>query len=60
MRHARLLRFRRLLTLGASAALAASSILVAGPGATALATSPSPAAGCQLGPNGAVKHVVYI
>ena len=60
MRHARLLRFRRLLTLGASAALAASSILVAGPGVTALAAPPSPAAGCQLGPNGAVKHVVYI
>jgi len=59
MPHGRLFRFRRLVTLGAAAALAGSTILAAAPGATALAAPPNPA-GCRLGPNGAVQHVIYV
>ena len=59
MPHARLLRFRRLLTAGAAAALAASSLLTAGAGAGVLAAPPSDA-GCRLGPNDSVRHVVYV
>ena len=63
MQRARLLRFPRLLSLGASAALAVSTILAGGPAASALgaqAASPSVASGCRLGPNNAVRHVVYV
>jgi hypothetical protein len=63
MPQSRLLRFRRLATLGASAALIASAILTAGPGASVLGAqtaSPSSPGGCRLGPNGAVSHVMYI
>jgi hypothetical protein len=63
MQRARLLRFPRLLSVGASAALAASTILAAGPATSALAApaaSPSVASGCRLGPNNAVRHVVYV
>jgi hypothetical protein len=59
MPRARFPRFRRLVTLGASAALAASTLLAAGPLAASAAT-PTPAAGCALGPNGAVRHVIYV
>jgi hypothetical protein len=45
--------------LGASAALAASALLTAGPLAAAAAPPPA-AAGCVLGPNGAIRHVVYV
>jgi hypothetical protein len=59
MLRARFPRFRSLATLGASAALAASTLLAAGPLA-ASAAPPTPAAGCALGPNGAIRHVVYV
>jgi hypothetical protein len=59
MLRARFLRFRRLATLGASAAVAASTLLAAGPLA-ASAAPPTPAAACVLGPNGAIRHVVYV
>jgi hypothetical protein len=59
MLRARFLRFRRLATLGASAALAASTLLATGPLA-ASAAPPAPGAGCVLGPNGAVRHVIYV
>jgi hypothetical protein len=60
MPHARSLRFRHLLSLGAAAALAGGAVLASGPGGVAFAAPPTPTAGCQLGPNGAVKHVVYV
>jgi hypothetical protein len=59
MPHVRLLRFQRLLTAGAAAALAGSSLVAAGAGAGVLAAPPSDA-GCRLGPNNAVRHVVYV
>jgi hypothetical protein len=59
MPRARFVRFRRLASLGAAAALAASALLTAGPLAAA-AAPPAPAAGCVLGPNGAIRHVVYV
>jgi hypothetical protein len=60
MPRARLLRFRRLLTVAAAAALASSAVIFASAGGVALGASPSVAAGCRLGPNSAVRHVVYV
>jgi hypothetical protein len=58
MPRARFLRFRRLVTLGASAALAASTLLATG--SLAVSAAPPTPAGCALGPNGAVRHVIYV
>jgi hypothetical protein len=58
MPRARFVRFRRLASLGAAAAMATSALLTAGPLAAA-AAPPSPAR-CVLGPAGAIRHVVYI
>lgn len=49
---------RRLLGLGASAALALSAIL--GSGAVGAVGSAAAASPCHLGPNGKISHVVYI
>ena len=55
------LAFRRLGSLAASSALATSLLLgSAAAGGAVLAAKPAAPSDCSLGPNGAVKHVVYV